>query len=255
MRAATAVLSRLRVGLGTLVAIDAEADDGETAARALESAYHAVQSVERLMHPTRSGSDVARLNASPGGYVAVHPWTSEVLDLCMQLNGLSHGVFDPCLPASSGRMRDLELLSGGGVLVHASIRLDLGGVAKGYAVDRAIEALRTAGCEAGLVNAGGDLAVFGPRPRRIVCRGQDPGYTVELRDAALATSVVGGASRPPEHRGHYHGVSGASASCGSVCVVAGSAAAADALTKCLLWCDHVTGEEILAHFGGRRLDA
>jgi thiamine biosynthesis lipoprotein len=255
LQAATSVLSRLRLGLGTLVAIDAEADDGETAARALEAAFQAVQSVERLMHPTRNGSDVARLNAAPRGPVTVHPWTFEVLDLCMQLNGLSQGVFDPCLPASSGRMRDLELITGGSVLVHASIGLDLGGVAKGYAVDRAIEALRTAGCKAGLVNAGGDLAVFGPRPRRIVRRGQDPGHAVELRDAALATSVVGGASRPPEHRGHYHGVSGASASRGSVCVLARSAAAADALTKCLLWCDRAAGEEILAHFGARRLDA
>jgi thiamine biosynthesis lipoprotein len=255
MQAATSVLSRLRVGLGTLVAIDAEADDGETSARALEAAFQAMLSVEHLMHPTRNGSDVARLSAFPHGLVTVHPWTFEVLELCVQLNGLSDGVFDPCLPASSGRMRDIELIGDAGVVVHAPIQLDLGGVAKGYAVDRAVEALRAEGCEAGLVNAGGDLAVFGPLPRRIVCRGLDTGPVIELREAALATSVVCAAARPPEHRGHYHGVSGASASRGSVCVIAASAAAADALTKCLLWCDRATGEEILAHFDARRLDA
>jgi thiamine biosynthesis lipoprotein len=255
MQAATSVLSRLRVGLGTLVAIDAEADDGETGARALEAAYQAVRSVERLMHPTRYDSDVARLNAFPRGVVTVHPWTFEVLGLCVRLSGLSDGVFDPCLPASRGRLRDVELVGDGGVIVHAPIQLDLGGVAKGYAVDRALEALRAKGCAGGLVNAGGDLAVFGPHPQRIMYRGPEWGDVVELREAALATSVVGAAARPSEHRGHYHGVSGASASRGSVCVVATSAAAADALTKCLLWCDRVAGEEMLAHFAARRLDA
>jgi FAD:protein FMN transferase len=255
MHATTSVLSRLRIGLGTLVAIDAEAADGATAARGLEAAYQAIRCVEQLMHPTRNHSDVARLNASPRGLVTVHPWTFEVLELCLQLSRLSDGVFDPCLPASGGRMRDIELVGNGGVFLHTPIRLDLGGVAKGYAVDRAVEALRAEGCEGGMVNAGGDLAVFGPQPRQIVCSGSESGQVIELREAALATSVVCAAERPSEHRGHYHGVSGISASHGSVCVLASSAAAADALTKCLLWCDRAAGEEMLAHFAARRLDA
>jgi thiamine biosynthesis lipoprotein len=256
MQTATSVLSRLRVGLGTLVAIDAEADDRATGARALEAAHQAVRCVERLMHPAREGSDVARLNTVPRGPVTVHPWTLEVLALCMRLNDLSDGVFDPCLPATSGRMRDIELVGEGAVIVHAPIQLDLGGVAKGYAVDRAVEALRAEGCEGGLVNAGGDLAVFGPNPRRIVYGvSKSRGRVVELHEAALATSVVGCAARPTGHRGHYHGVSGGSASSGTVSVLARSAAAADALTKCLLWCDGAAADEILAHFDARRLDA
>jgi FAD:protein FMN transferase len=255
MQATTSVLSRLRAGLGTLVAIDAEADNGETSARALEAGYQAVRCVEQLMHPTRGGSDVARLNAFPRDLVSVHPWTFEVLELCMRLHELSDGVFDPCLPASSGRMGDIELVGDAEVIVYAPIQLDLGGIAKGYAVDRALEALRAEGCTGGLVNAGGDLAVFGPHPRRIMCRGSDAGRVIELREAALATSVVCAAARPSEHRGHYHGVSGAAASGGSVCVLARSAAAADALTKCLLWCDRAASEEMLAHFAARRLDA
>jgi len=49
------------------------------------------------------------------------------------------------------------------VIPHAPVHIDLGGIAKGYAVDRALMALRTAGCRGALVNAGGDLAVFGNR--------------------------------------------------------------------------------------------
>jgi thiamine biosynthesis lipoprotein len=71
-------------------------------------------------------------------------------------------------------------------------RIDLGGIAKGFAVDRAIDVLRDLGMPSGLINAGGDLAVFGPRdlmvgvrdpgqPSRVLCR-------IELRDAAIASS-------------------------------------------------------------------
>ena len=76
---------------------------------------------------------------------------------------------------------------------HANVRVDLGGIAKGFAVDRALEVLRGSGAASGLVNAGGDLAVFGeasqtvhirhPRdPRRLIC-------SVEVTDEALASSA------------------------------------------------------------------
>jgi thiamine biosynthesis lipoprotein len=257
MQAAPRVLSRLRIAFGTFVAIDAEAEDPDIAARGIDIAFDAVRTVERLMHPTRAGGDLAALSAAPENCcVAIHPWTWEVLDLCRQLNAASRSIFDPCLPASVGRMRDVELLPGCYVRLNAPVRLDLGGVAKGYAVDRAVEALRRAGCVGGLVNAGGDLAVFGPRPRRIVCReiGR-AGRATQLRDAALATSAVGDPSRPSEHRGHYHGVSGEFASAGRVAVIARRAAVADGLSKCLLWCDRASGDELLRRFGAARLGA
>jgi FAD:protein FMN transferase len=257
MQAAPHVLSRLRVAFGSFVAIDAESEDPDSAARGIDIAFDAVRSVERLMHPTRADGDLAALSAAPESRcLAIHPWTWEVLDLCRHLNAVSRSIFDPCLPASVGRMRDVELLPGFCVRLKRPVRLDLGGVAKGYAVDRAIEALRRAGCVGGLVNAGGDLAVFGPRPRRIVCREiGEAGLAMELRDAALATSAVGEPSRPPEHHGHYHGVSGEFASAGRVGVVARRAAVADALTKCMLWCDRASGDELLRRFGARRVGA
>jgi FAD:protein FMN transferase len=229
--------------------------DEALAVRAVEAAFEAVRCVDRLMHPTRADSDLARIAAcAAGGITRVHGWTFEVLELCRTLNTRSKGIFDPCPPGSGGAWHDVELHGQGEVRLRAPLRLDLGGIAKGYAVDRAIEALRDAGCSGGLVNAGGDLAVFGPDPRRILRRGPG-GLSVELRDAALATSVVAAPSRPREHLGHYHGLSGASAASGSVSVIAARAAVADALTKCLIWCDTACGDELLASFGARRLAA
>jgi thiamine biosynthesis lipoprotein len=245
------LLSRLRVALGTFVAVEAEAETATAAERGLDAAFAAVSEVERLMHPERGGSDLAALAAcQPGVAVAVHPWTWDVLALSRRLHRASRGIFDPCLSDAPGRLVDLELQHNAVLLPHAPLHVDLGGVAKGYAVDRAIEALRSAGCRGGLVNAGGDLAAFGARGRGIVCRrGTDEDVIVEIKNAALATSDTGPCSRPREHRGYYHGADRSAAVSGKVTVRAGCAAVADGLTKCLLSGDTSQRRSFLAAFG------
>jgi thiamine biosynthesis lipoprotein len=141
------------------------------------------------------------------------------------------------------------LLDDHGASLRVSVHIDLGGIAKGFAVDRALDAVRAAGCAGGLVNAGGDLAVFGARAHRIVCRARRGNGVLELRDAALATSTVAAASRPSEHRGHYHGRAGTSAAPRTVAVTAASAAVADGLTKCLLFATRGEKHKLLRLFG------
>src|SRR5262249_43137191 len=74
-----------------------------------------------------------------------------------------------------------------------SVKVDLGGIAKGFAVDRAVDALHRHGVAEGLVNAGGDLRVFGPRSHVVDVRDPrqpvSPLYRVALRNAALASSA------------------------------------------------------------------
>jgi FAD:protein FMN transferase len=233
------IISRLRIAFGTFVAVEAEAFEEAAAERAIGAAFDALARVDRLMHPTRAGSDLARLaRCEPGRRVLLDPWTCELLELCVRLHRASGGRFDPCPPSAVGRLPELDLNEAPWVGVQAPLCIDLGGIAKGFAVDRAVEALRAGGCSGGLVNAGGDLAVFGARAHRIVCRTARGNVVVKLQDAALATSEVGPAhargSPPSEHRGHYHGVDGTAAPPGAVTVTAASAAVADGLTKCLL---------------------
>src|SRR2546430_16243419 len=148
-------LRRLRVALGTWVAIEATAQSEATAADAIEAAYAPASGAERRLPPERAGSDIARINSAPlSVHTPIHASTWEVLRLARRLNELSRGVFDPCLPSRPGRMSDLELSgpatgSSPWVAPRAPLALDLGGIAKGYAIDRAIAALRTHGCEAG----------------------------------------------------------------------------------------------------------
>lgn len=244
-------LSRMRIALGTFVAIEAQAPSRESAERGLTTAFEAIATVDRLMHPSRAGSDLARLaRISPGAALEVHAWTWDVLDLSRQINERSRGAFDPCLGTAPGRLTDVDLSRPGRVLVRTPVHVDLGGIAKGFAVDRALDALRTSGCDGGMVNAGGDLAVFGVSSREIVRLNAEGGSClIELCNAALAASDTGRADRPLEHRGYYHGTDRRRTVAGSATVMAPSAAVADALTKCVLL--ERLDRSLLAAFGAR----
>lgn len=255
----TTVESRLRVALGTFVAIDAEAENTECARQGLEAAFGAILEVQNLMHPVR-GTDLATIAASPPGRpLRLHRWTYEVLEICKRLHQASLGIFDPCLAERPGRVVDLQLLPGDAVIAHVPMSIDLGGIAKGYAVDRALDAMRAMGCTAGLVNAGGDLAVFGARRHRIFCGPSDStGVVVELQDAALATSDASGsqslnALRPAEHRGYYDGRGRHATVSGTATVLAPRAAIADGLTKCLLTAQRDLSEALLRSFGATQV--
>jgi FAD:protein FMN transferase len=209
------MIRRARPLLGTFVEIAVAGTAAAEMEQAVEAAFAAVATVHGLMSFHDEDSDISRLNRGAcAEAVAVHLWTFEVLDIARDLHRRSAGVFDiavaPVLqdlgllprgndetPVSLAEMRGgdaVELLPERRVRFRdRGVRIDLGGIAKGYAVDRAIEALRACGISEGVVNAGGDLAVFGPHPRAIHIRDprqpQRPLCEVALRDGALATSA------------------------------------------------------------------
>jgi thiamine biosynthesis lipoprotein len=137
--------------------------------------------------------------------------------------------------------------------------IDLGGIAKGYAVDCAIEAMRSFGIGWGIVNAGGDLRCFG-KPQLIHIRDPNEPTTLlclgALSDGAIATSagyfsgVENGAHRidalvdPQQH----------ACTCweGSISIVAPNGMAADALTKVVRLMPQ-SAPEILAHFNAQAI--
>lgn len=238
--------------MGTFVALSVDGPSAAVASAGLESAWEAIQRVEALMHPTRAGGDLARLHAAtPGARVAVHAWT---LDLLRQVQGLhrdSRGVFDPCLPEAAGRFGDLVLGDDGTLACEVPLRLDLGGVAKGHAVDRAIAALAAAGCTGALLNAGGDARAWGDRAATLAV-GHAGGVQVELRDAALAVSAES-ATAPPEHRGYYCRAAGYRRAAAVAAVLAPTATLADGLTKCVLFMPEGECAALLARHGARRV--
>src|SRR5262249_10212642 len=77
--------------------------------------------------------------------------------------------------------------------VLPGLRIDLGGIAKGFSVDRALAAMRQFDISGGLINAGGDLAVFGEKPETVHIRDpRDPSCLIgriEIKNAAVATTA------------------------------------------------------------------
>ncbi|MBL6751748.1 MAG: FAD:protein FMN transferase [Nevskia sp.] len=272
-----AEVRRARPLLGTRVEIRARARRPEAALHAaVDAAFAAVDDVHRLMSFHAPDSDVSRLNAEAHWHpLAVHPQTLAVLRAALELARASAGIFDPCvgarlqrwglLPsagaiAEGGGWGDIELAGDGRVRFRRPLRIDLGGIAKGYAVDCAVAALRGAGVEAGMVDAGGDLRVFGV-PQRVFLRHplQPAACATELllQDEALATSSccfsrtqgkagTVSALLDPRSGRPYTGQA-------SVSVRAPQCMHADALTKLVLFGAPAQIETVLSDYGALAL--
>jgi thiamine biosynthesis lipoprotein len=247
--------------MGTWVSIEAAAPTEPLAVAGIDEAYRAIAEVEGRMHPRRARSDLARINAAaPQTRIPIADSTWRVLRLAETVHALSDGVFDPCLPSRPGRLSDLALspteVKLRSALCRVPMQLDLGGIAKGYAIDRAIEALCTAGCVSGLVNAGGDVRVYGRRVRVLLRSADGTCESLTLTNAALAVTDldVDVRHRPAEHQGYYLRSGPASPRRHYAAVLAPSAAAADALTKCVLFADTRCAERALRALDARRVD-
>ncbi len=252
-------ISRSRPLLGTLVEISLAGRSEAVLHDAATAAFEGIAHIHDLMSLQSAQSELCGLNNAPvGTALRVSPHTWEVLALAREISHLSDGAFDVTVGAAmmardgatgmqqqqadpAASYRDVELLDKCRVRFRRALALDVGGIAKGYAVDHAVRILRDLGIPAGCVNAGGDLRAFGDEPVTVQVRDpDDPARArahVDLRDRALATSAnyacrngfkAAGVVLDPR-AGKSVAVQGRSAS-----VRAKSCAVADALAKCVL---------------------
>jgi thiamine biosynthesis lipoprotein len=210
--------------MGTIAEFAVVHRDANFAHGAIDAAFAELVAVERAMSRFTTTSDIGRANATAARAPAhVSAATATVLASALHWAAATDGAFDPCLggavalwdvqhrhapppPASVRRFagrnlyRRLELdvrADSGLVRFHEhDIALDLGGIAKGYGVDRAVDALRSRGIRDGFVNVGGDLYALGVSadgdPWEVGIRSPaDPARmagTIRLSDRAVATS-------------------------------------------------------------------
>ena len=158
---------------------------------AVEAAFAAVEQVDRDMSLYRPESDVGRLNRLAAQQdMTIRGSTAAVLRESLSVGAASRGALDVTISPLLARWgfhsvrqeapgpRQLEAAlalvdyryvhfddaNGTVRLARPGVQLDFGGIAKGYAVDRAAEALREHGVHQGMVNAGGDLRLLGRHP-------------------------------------------------------------------------------------------
>ena len=272
---------RARPLLGTLVDITATGGQHDQLERAIESAFNVVEHVHRLMSYHEPDSDVSRLNRANGSTpIVVHEWTYAVLQTALEIERQSKGVFNTAvapvleglglLPQTTERsfpfddrtpQPAVELLSGNRARLRASgSTIDLGGIAKGFAVDQAVRALRAHRARGGLVNAGGDMLGFGPDAHVVAIRDpRDPLRLMtqtRLRNAALASS--GRAFEPTVSRQTSHcaiidpGAREPVTAVRGATVRAASCTIADALTKVVMIAGRAASE-VLDHYGASAL--
>jgi thiamine biosynthesis lipoprotein len=249
-------MRRCRPLLGAFVEITARGRDERLLARGIEAGFDAIARVNRLMSFHDPLSDVSRMNrdAFPKG-VIVHPWTWQVMKNAKRFAEESHDTFDitvaPLLTkwnylpgrcyqfSPTATSRDIFLRRNYEVFFRRDLIVDLGGIAKGFAVDRGVEALKDNGVTAGIVNAGGDLRTFGLASQfihvRLPAQPTRIAGAVRLRERAMATSGIYFERR--KHQGQYvspllDGRTGQTArELISVSVAAAECMVADALTK------------------------
>jgi len=245
--------------LGTLVEIGVMAETQERADLAMQAAFSEIAAIHALMSFHEPASDLGRINAAAtGSATSVDLRTAVVLQAAQTAAEESNYAFD-CTVAS-------ELVAAGLLPVHAGNEaasaqedsprwridgttfykytpclLDLGGIAKGYAVDRALGVLLQHGCIEALVNAGGDLRYHGSEAMVVHLR--SPGnpdtmpLAVSLYNEALASSAAGGldADGMGDRSALFDGATRRALPAGSAAsVIAPTCMDADLLTKVVL---------------------
>ena len=187
------VVRRARPLLGTLVEIGAVTIDGASQATvdAVDAAFARIEALQERLSRFIDASDIGRFNAAPAdACIDVGDDARAVLRAAAALRDASDGAFDVTLGSGARAWR----LDDRGVHKFGdAVRIDLGGIAKGHAVDCAVATLEACGVASGWVNAGGDLAAFGPEPHAVHIRHpRNPARLachVDVANEALASSA------------------------------------------------------------------
>jgi thiamine biosynthesis lipoprotein len=219
-----ALVERSHVSMGSSVTLSAWTDDEPVAEGAFQKVFDEFDRLDALMSVWKDGSDILRINAAAGKTsVPASAEVREVIRAAQEVSDWTGGKFDVTFGALSGiwkfdhdidgqipdrseiarrlplidyRALHVDESAGTVSLARAGMKVHLGGIGKGYAIDRAVTILRAAGLTDFMIQSGGDMFLSGrkgDRPWRVGL--QDPRGTsntlfaaIEITDAAFSTS-------------------------------------------------------------------
>ena len=219
------LVRRAHYVMGTVFEIEAYGEDADRAAEAVEEAFAAIRRADEMMSNYREESDLSRLNREgAGGFIPVPRDLYELLQKSVEYSRLTDSAFDVTvgplvvawqraseqgrLPSDRERTQLLPLIGSGHLLFaeegqavrldRPGVTVDLGGIAKGWAVDRAAQILRQHGIERALISSGtSSVYAMGSPPGqpawniavRHPLREDEMLAVVSLRDQSLSTSA------------------------------------------------------------------
>jgi len=260
-------MTRTEAIMGTRCAVELWSDDKAKGDAAITSVFDDMKRIDRLMSTWKEDTEISLVNREGSKHpVKISRELFRLLQVSVQYSELTHGAFDityasvgylydfkkgvhpdqkaidAALPGINWRHMILDAKKTTVYFTRPGMRIDLGGIAKGYSVDRGIEILQKQGITRAMVNAGGDTRIIGDRfgkPWVVGVRDPDHEGKVFLRlpltDTAFSTS--GDYERYFDEDGkRFHHIidpkTGDSArKCRSVTIISGNATRTDALTK------------------------
>ncbi|MDT8317950.1 MAG: FAD:protein FMN transferase [bacterium] len=214
------VLDKIKKGKGKE---DDSLAPGESVDAAVEAAFARIKKLEELLGRRQKGSDIWRINRSPGLPVPVSPETYKLIEDSLDFSKISNGAFDvtlgriielwdfegetPTLPKAVDIEAALKGVGAESVLLDRealtvtplnAVRLDLGAIAKGYIIDEAGKVLLANNIDNFIINAGGDMVIKGKRgskPWKVgLQHPRDAGKVmahIEIMDARIAVVTSG----------------------------------------------------------------
>ncbi len=260
-------ITRNEAIMGTRCAVELWSDDKAAGEAAITSVFDDMKRIDRLMSTWKEDTEISKVNREGSKHpVKISPELFRLLQVSVEYSELTHGAFDityasvgylydfkkgvhpdqtaiaKALPGVNWRHMVLDAKNTTVYFTRPGMRIDLGGIAKGHAVDRGIEILKKQGVTRAMVNSGGDTRIIGDRFGKPWVVGiRDPDHEsktflrMPLSDTAFSTS--GDYERYFDEDGkRFHHIidpkTGDSArKARSVTVISGNATRTDALTK------------------------
>ena len=213
-------LAREEAIMGTRIAVEVWHDDPAEATRAIDAVIAEMHRIDELMSTYKPESQLSRVNRdAPAGPVRVDAELARLVARALQFSEMSGGAFDvtyasvgymydyragvhptdaqiaAALPAINWRHVVVDQAASTIRFLRPGVRIDLGGIAKGHAVDASIALLAARGIRQATVTAGGDSRILGDRRGRpwvVGIRHPDDRERIiariPLEDAAISTS-------------------------------------------------------------------
>lgn len=209
--------------MGTEIAVTLWAEDKVKGLEAIDAVMQYMRSVDAQFSPYIPSSELAQINARAASETMhISPDMAFLIEKSLYYSQLSQGAFDitfasvgwyydyrkaikptekqrlSLLPAINYHWLEFDKKKQTLHFAHKNVRIDMGGIAKGYAVDRSIEILKTRGFSHAVVSAGGDTRLLGDKlgqPWRVGVKNPRPHSAADevitllpLSDSALSTS-------------------------------------------------------------------
>lgn len=210
--------------MGTFARIVAVANSAKQTRACIEAGFDEMRRIDSVMSDYRPDSELSKVNREAfAGPVKVSPELFGILEKSVEFSKLSNGAFDitvgplvdlwrkageantmpdeNTLAATKARVGYEKLILDSDAMTVRfavdGVRLDLGGIGKGYAVDKVVEVMQRKGATAGMVDSGGNIRCFGKPVNRTAwlvgiqdpnLENNNPSMVLKLIDCAVATS-------------------------------------------------------------------